>query len=136
MTGRAGSRFQGFLYHTAVATESYGLASLKRGSTPLLQEEGSLEGSLRREGAERRVGLVLDVVHESSQGCRHSAGVGRAATTSTHVAMLGGSGSASVWAWGREGVLSAQAAQRLLPIEMNGVSQSSHLFHGCHPRSL
>lgn len=45
------------------------------------------------------------MVHESSQGCRHSAGVGTAATTSTRVAMLGGSGSASVWAWGREDVL-------------------------------
>lgn len=33
--------------------------------------------------------LVLDVVHESSQGFRHSARVGTAATTSTSVAMLG-----------------------------------------------
>lgn len=49
--------------------------------------------------------LVLDVVHESSQGCRHSAGVGTAATTSTSVAMLGGSGSASAWAFSREDVL-------------------------------
>lgn len=58
------------------------------------------------------------------------------ATTSTRVAMLGGSGSANVWAWGREDVLSAQAAQRLLAIEMSGVNPSGHLFHGCHPRSL
>lgn len=45
--------------------------------------------------------LVLDVVYESSQGCHHSVGVGTAGTASTRVAMLGGSGSASVKAQGR-----------------------------------
>lgn len=53
-----------------------------------MEEEGNQEAGGGR-GAERRVELVLDVVHESSQGFRHSARVGTAATTSTSVAMLG-----------------------------------------------